>query len=179
MSDKPVDDDDRALFRRSVGQIKRLTDDKVRHAPRKPSPRRRRHTTDDTAYPVDMLSDHVHEEELVDANGELSFARSGVAQRTLRKLRRGHMPMDAELDLHGMTVRQAQAALATFLAESHGFGLRSVRIVHGKGFGSRGGTPVIKTLLNRWLRLRTEVLAFTTAQPAHGGTGAMYVLLKR
>ena len=73
----------------------------------------------------------------------------------------------------------ASAALDRFLEESRRRGWRCVRIVHGKGFGSRSGVPIMKAHVDRWLRARPEVLAFCSATPPDGGTGALYVLLRR
>ena len=109
----------------------------------------------------------------------LDFARSGVQPNTLKKLRQGKLTVESELDLHGMTVEQARMALLLFLEECRQFEYRCVCIVHGKGYSSPDNRPVIKPLLNRWLRDATEVLAFHSALPKHGGSGAAYVLLKR
>ena len=88
------------------------------------------------------------------------------------------MPVDAEIDLHGMTVDKARGTLVMFLDEALTYRYRCVRIIHGKGYSSAQRTPVIKGLLDRWLRLNNRVLAFCSAQPRDGGTGALYVLLK-
>lgn len=109
----------------------------------------------------------------------IDFARSGVQPNTLKKLRQGKLPLESELDLHGMTVEQARAALDRFLLECLEFGYRCICIVHGKGYSSPGNRAVIKPMLNRWLREAGEVLAFHSALPKHGGSGAVYVLLKR
>ena len=109
----------------------------------------------------------------------INFARSGVQPNTLKKLRQGKLTVESELDLHGMTVEQARMALLLFLEECRQFEYRCVCIVHGKGYSSPDNRPVIKPLLNRWLRDATEVLAFHSALPKHGGSGAAYVLLKR
>ena len=87
--------------------------------------------------------------------------------------------MQAEIDLHGMTTSEAQAALRDFMAECAADGLQCVRVVHGKGRGSGPRGPVLKTNVNRWLRRWAIVLAFCTALPRDGGTGAIYVLLQR
>ena len=107
------------------------------------------------------------------------YTTNGVAPRTMRRLSQGRLRVEADLDLHGMTVEQAREAFSTFLVECHLRGLRVLRIVHGKGFGSAGARPVLKAHVDRWLRLRAEILAFCST-PAHdGGTGAVYVLLRR
>ncbi len=109
----------------------------------------------------------------------LDFARGGVQPNTLKKLRQGKLAIESELDLHGMTVEQARTTLLRFLEECRQFEYRCVCIVHGKGYSSPDNRPVIKPLLNRWLRDATEVLAFHSALPKHGGGGSLYVLLRR
>ena len=114
-----------------------------------------------------------------DCPDQLLYSRDGITPDTLKKLRKGKLQIDAEMDLHGMTVDAARQYLMDFLAECEADGSRCVIIVHGKGFSSPGKKPVIKPMVNRWLRATPTVLAFCSAQPADGGTGAVYVLLKR
>jgi len=111
-------------------------------------------------------------------DGELSYVRQGIQQRVMRRLRRGQYAIQAELDLHGDTVPQARTHLSQFLLQAHQSDWRCVRVIHGKGYGSYKQTPVIKQHVNGWLRQHKEVLAFCPAQPADGGGGAVYVLLK-
>jgi len=68
--------------------------------------------------------------------------------------------------------------LNTFISEVRNRGLRCIRIIHGKGYGSSNQGPVIKPLVNQWLRKKAEILAFCSARPVDGGTGAVYVLVK-
>ena len=89
------------------------------------------------------------------------------------------MPVEEILDLHGMRVDGARRALAHFLAECDAHGRRCVRVVTGKGFGSREAAPVLKAQVDRWLRLDPRVLAFCSAPTRDGGTGAVTVLLRR
>jgi DNA-nicking Smr family endonuclease len=123
----------------------------------------------------------------LDTNGEAAgerdaaqlFVRPGLQQKHVRRLRRGQIPIEAEADLHGMRRREAEKALASFLRECRDEGLRCVRVIHGKGRGSRGGQAVLKWQVDGWLRHDDGVMAFSSAQPRDGGTGAVYVLLKR
>jgi DNA-nicking Smr family endonuclease len=96
----------------------------------------------------------------------------------LRKLRRGHWIVQAELDLHGLTRTEAHEAVAGFLREALRRARRCVRIVHGKGLGSKNREPVLKGKVRVWLAQRDDVLAFCQAPAAQGGSGAMLVLLK-
>jgi DNA-nicking Smr family endonuclease len=110
---------------------------------------------------------------------ELRYLRAGAAAQLLQRLRRGRYAIQAELDLHGLNQPQAHEALNGFLQECRHLDLRCVRIVHGKGRGSPQGRGVLKAAVNRWLVRCDQVLAFCSAPPADGGTGAVYVALRR
>ncbi len=108
----------------------------------------------------------------------LSYVQSGIQKQVFRKLKRGQYSIEAELDLHGLTRDEAQQQLNEFILEVRERGMRCVRIIHGKGYGSSNHGPVIKPLVNQWLRKRNEILAVCSARPVDGGTGAVYVLIK-
>ena len=107
-----------------------------------------------------------------------SFQRGGVRTQVMRRLRRGLYPIEAELDLHGLTQVAARESLADFLAYSRAGGRRCVRIIHGKGYRSGARGPVLKVAVDLWLRRHLDVMAFTSARAIDGGTGAVYVLLR-
>jgi len=109
----------------------------------------------------------------------LQFLRSGIQTATLQKLRRGQFPVEATLDLHGFTKDEASRQLQRFLLQSLAVGRRSVRIVHGKGQGSPGQSPILKSKINQWLRENPSILAFCSARPRDGGAGAVDVLLRK
>ena len=96
----------------------------------------------------------------------------------MKSIRQGKNPVEHRLDLHGLTVDQARKELLAFLSECEMAGLRHGIIVHGKGYRSKD-KPVIKPMVNRWLRQTENVLAFHTAQAKDGGGGAVYILLKK
>jgi len=175
--DKP-DPDDIKLFRDSIGTVKPVLDDRVAPTRRPVSPRPIFRERDETEVLRDMLSDLFDPADMENGD-ELLYIRSGLQQRTVRKLRRGKLSVDAELDLHGMTVPVARAAVAGFLHECQRRHVQCARIIHGKGLGSRHRAPVLKTKVGSWLRQRDEVLAYCSARQYDGGTGALYVLLKR
>ena len=108
----------------------------------------------------------------------LSFQRAGVRTQVMRRLRRGLIPAEDELDLHGLNQAAARDRLADFIARSRDSGRRCVRIIHGKGYRSGARGPVLKTAVNLWLRRHIDVMAFTSARAIDGGTGAVYVLLR-
>lgn len=106
-------------------------------------------------------------------------AASGLDKRSLARLRRGMLPIEGTIDLHGMTQAEAHMALHQFIAGSQQRGRRCVLVITGKGSRSEG---VLRSAVPHWLNLpanRSLVLAFAYATPAHGGAGALYVLLKR
>jgi DNA-nicking Smr family endonuclease len=108
----------------------------------------------------------------------LSFQRAGVRTQVVRRLRRGLIPVEGELDLHGLSQAAARDQLAEFLAYSRNSGRRCVRIIHGKGYRSGARGPVLKMAVDLWLRRHFDVMAFTSARAVDGGTGAVYVLLR-
>ena len=96
----------------------------------------------------------------------------------MRKLARGSFSVQAEIDLHGMTVAEAKPRLADFVENCARQGYLCIRVVHGKGLGSGHRGPVLKNSVNHWLRKWDSVLAFVSARQVDGGTGAVYVLLQ-
>jgi DNA-nicking Smr family endonuclease len=133
---------------------------------------------DEAAALAASLSDGIDAEALLDTDEALSFTRDGVAPNTARKLRRGDWVIQAQLDLHGMTRDEARDALSGFLHQALKLGLRCVRVIHGKGLGSKNHTPVLKDKVRHWLTQSGAVLAFVQARAADGGAGALVVLLR-
>jgi DNA-nicking Smr family endonuclease len=106
----------------------------------------------------------------------------GVDRRLVRRLRRGEFSVQAHLDLHGMTRDEARRAVERFVTTCRQRGLRCVLVIHGRGLNSKDQIPVLKQRLGAWLqrgKLGRQVLAFATARPSDGGTGAIYVLLRK
>lgn len=172
------DEEDIDLFRHSVGEVKPLRQDKVLPSRAKPKPQPLQRQADERQVLVEMSLSWPEGSD-TETGEELLFKRTGIQNSVLRKLRRGQFSVEDELDLHGMTLVTAASALSKFLAECGERRLRCVRIIHGKGKGSKDGRPVIKQRLDRWLRQRENILAFCSARPVDGGTGAIYVLIKR
>lgn len=111
----------------------------------------------------------------------LEFKRPGIQNGVFRKLKQGRYEAEARLDLHRMTVAIARRETFEFLEEAYQYGLRSVLIIHGKGEGraQKESSAVLKGYIDHWLRELDNVQAFHSAQPRHGGTGAVYVLLRK
>lgn len=119
--------------------------------------------------------------EPLDAWYVLAFKRPGIQHGVYKKLRQGRYDIDARLDLHRLSVKQARVDVHSFIQEAMEYGLRTVLILHGKGQRKteQEKTAVLKGYVNRWLQDLEEVQAFHSAQPLHGGTGAVYVLLRK
>lgn len=172
----PGENGDAPDFREAVGPVQPVRSRRLPLRASPPPPRARFSRADELAVLDEALRIPPGAIGL-ESGEELSFRRGHVRLRTLRRLRRGEFAIQAELDLHGMTAAEARAELRTFLADARQYGFRCVRIVHGKGLGSGPAGPVLKLSVNRWLRNWNAVLAFCSAPPADGGTGALYVLL--
>ena len=141
--------------------------------------RRRQAATQMTARSDNFLSDDGVPP--LDAWYVLDFKRPGIQNGVYRKLRLGQYETEARLDLHRYTVAEARRELWSFFKEARRLGLRTLVITHGKGFGNKekSGSGVLKGYVNRWLQDIDDVQAFHSAQPQHGGTGSVYVLLRK
>ena len=108
----------------------------------------------------------------------------GVDRRLGQRLKRGQLPLEARLDLHGQRRDDAHIELNGFLADAQARGVRCVLIITGKGRRTPldEARSVLKAMLPRWLNEppnRNRILAFAHARPQHGGEGAFYVLLRK
>jgi DNA-nicking Smr family endonuclease len=174
---KPSQEDIR-LFHKSVGTVKRASQDRIAFERPRPAPVPTQRLREERQVMAESLSGSF-DYSVLETGEELLFAQPQVKPTVMRKLRLGHYSIGAELDLHGMTAPLAREALSTFLNQSRAAGHLCVLVIHGKGNGSFNKLPVLKGKLSRWLRQRAHVLAFCSARPVDGGTGAVYVLLKR
>ncbi|HEV2111665.1 MAG TPA: Smr/MutS family protein [Gammaproteobacteria bacterium] len=172
-----ISEEERRLFRESVAGAKPLAV-KKKPAPRgaKPPPRARFSDAEKRAVLEESLRLDLQDTDAFTGE-ELWYAKPGVQHALMRKLRRGQFSPRAELDLHGLRSEDARAVVAEFLQVARQRDYRCVRIIHGKGLGSGPKGPVIKQKLGGWLRQRKDVLAFCSARPVDGGSGALYVLL--
>jgi len=169
--------DDIELFRRSVGPVRKIQHDKVAVVGKPPPSRPRRHARCNEPLLSDSFSDGF-DNGAVTSDEALFFARPGLQQRLLQRLKRGQLAIGAELDMHGMSTAIARTAVVNFIALCRQQHVRCVRIIHGKGYGSGDSAPVLKNRINSWLRQHHDVLAFSSAQIQDGGSGALYVLLR-
>jgi DNA-nicking Smr family endonuclease len=166
------------VFATAVGPVRALRrNDRAQVLRERPEPHPRQRELDEREAMREAVSDEVDVESLLLTDDGLSFRRPGIGPDVPAKLRRGQWALQGELDLHGLTREAAREALAAFVREAHRRGQRCVRVVHGKGHGSPGRQPVLKDKVQRWLAQRSEVIAFAQASAAHGGAGALLVLL--
>ncbi|HZX69590.1 MAG TPA: Smr/MutS family protein [Rhodanobacter sp.] len=172
-----ISDEDRRLFREAIGEVQRLDPVAPPPAPGKPAPHPHMLDADEAAVPGELL-DMAFDPAVLEVGEELSHLRDGYPPKLLRQLKRGQFSVQDDLDLHQMNAAAAQASIIDFLAAARRSGIRCVRIIHGKGLRSKAAGPVLKALTDRMLRRRDDVIAFASARPAMGGTGAVVVLLK-
>lgn len=174
---EPSKADDAALFREAIGPVRPLKPSSAAEpsAPR-PAPEPVQAQLDEARVVGELLAPPL--DPSIEGGDEIAYLKPGQQQRLLQRLRRGQFSVRAEIDLHDMTSAVAREAIRQFLDESRREDRLCVRIVHGKGLRSKAQGPVLKQLTDTLLRRRADVLAFTSARPAQGGTGAVIVLLQ-
>ena len=166
------------LFIRAAGAVQALPDKRrVLLKKESPPPQPMQYQRDEKTVLIEAISDEFDVGTLLDVDDLLSFRRPGIGPDVTRKLRRGDWTIQRQLDLHGLRRDEARERLSFFIREAFKQGIRCVRIVHGKGLGSPGKAPVLKSRVHSWLVQKQEVLAFVQAKPADGGGGALVVLL--
>ena len=169
---------ERNLFTRAVGKVAPIANqERVWSPPQRLTPRPLQQDLDDEAVMHESMSDEFDISTLLDADDQLSFRRPGIGTDVTRKLRKGEWSIQGQIDLHGLRSDEARNAMGQFIRDAKRMGWRCVRVVHGKGLGSPGKEPVLKSKVQRWLVQKKEVLAFVQAKPSDGGGGALVVLL--
>jgi DNA-nicking Smr family endonuclease len=169
---------ERDLFIRAAGKVQPMPDRRrvvLKKDP--PPPQPMQYQLDEQAVLIEAISDEFDVGTLLDVDENLSFRRPGIGIDVARKLRRGDWSIQRQIDLHGLRRDEAREKLSFFIREAYKQGIRCVRVVHGKGLGSPGKAPVLKSRVHSWLVQKNEVLAFVQAKPADGGGGALVVLL--
>jgi DNA-nicking Smr family endonuclease len=184
--DEGAEEDDAELFRRAMRDVQPLKSSRrIPEARRRAPPRARfaraeraqvlRESLGWDSQPSGTPGTDLYE---LQPGDELLFHRAGVPETLLRRLRRGLYRVDYEIDLHGLTVAEASVRLSELLRAARQQGLRCIRVIHGKGLRSGTRGPVLKNAVNAQLRRTGAVLAFASARPRAGGTGATLVLLR-
>ena len=166
------------LFLAAVKNARPLNTNRIHHEPSKPKPIPQQFIRDEKQALRDSLSDGYIPAYELESGEELLYLREGQSPSVLSKLRRGHWVIQANLDLHGLISDEARIQVGEFLAGCKKRGIRCVRIVHGKGLGSRNREPILKHKVRNWLMQKDEVIAYAQARATDGGSGAVIVLLK-
>jgi DNA-nicking Smr family endonuclease len=178
--------DEAGYFLEAMSDVKPLSGSK-KIVTRVPNPNMR------PAHPVrdDELEVMAHLSDLVSGAAEMDITFSdeyiegsvhGFNRKLMQKLKKGQFPVQGYVDLHGLTKQDAEIRIRDFLLQSNRLGLRCVLVIHGRGLNSEDHIPVLKERLPIWLSrgpVKKIVLAFSTAMPYDGGTGAIYILLRK
>ena len=169
---------DTSLFQAAVKNARPLNIDVPFTEKSHPKPIAKQFLRDEKQALRDSLSDDYYPAHELESGEELLYLRTGQSPSILSKLRRGFWVVQAQIDLHGLISDEAREYVAEFLGSCKKKNIRCVRIVHGKGLGSRNREPVLKHKLRNWLIQKDEVIAYAQAKPEDGGSGAVIVLLK-
>lgn len=174
----PITVDDAELFRSAIEGVRPLQGDDPADikAPR-PPPEPLQFLRDEANVLGELLTSPI-DPAAGEPGGELAYLRDGFDPRLLRRLRGGQYAVQDEIDLHQLTADKARPMVRGFLADALGQGRQCVKLIHGKGLRSADG-PVLKRLVDGMLRQHGDVIAFASAPPGGGGTGAVLVLLRR
>lgn len=143
---------ERNLFTRAVGKVAPIANqERVWSPSQRPSTRPLQQDLDDEAVMHESMSDEFDISTLLDVDDQLSFRRPGISTDVTRKLRKGEWSIQGQIDLHGLRSDEARNAMGQFMRDAKRMGWRCVRVVHGKGLGSPGKEPVLKSKVQRWL----------------------------
>jgi len=178
MSEHDDNNDDLNLFKEAVKDARPIKVDRALPRVKKPKPIPRQFMRDERQALADSLSDHYIPAHELESGEELLYLREGQSPVILSKLRRGHWVVQAHIDLHGLVSDEARLYVSEFISDCKKRGIRCVRIVHGKGLGSRNREPILKHKLRGWLMQKDDVIAYAQAKANDGGSGAVIVLLK-
>ena len=178
LPDEPVINSDVKLFQEEVKNARPLNIEVPFTEKTYPKPIAKQFIRDEKQALRDSLSDDFYPAHELESGEELLYLRTGQSPDVLSKLRRGFWVVQAQIDLHGLISDEAREYVAEFLNLCKKRNIRCVRIVHGKGLGSRNREPILKHKLRNWLMQKDEVIAYAQAKPEDGGSGAVIVLLK-
>lgn len=167
-----------ALFRDAVGEVREVNHDRVADTPKPRTPIVQNSRNDDRSVMASLMDD-LSEADFLETGEHLSYTQPGVQRSVLKKLKSGRYSIQSEIDLHGLTVDEARRELSAFLKDVQERRHLCVRVIHGKGRKNAERAPRLKPAVNQWLQRNRQVLAFCSARMNDGGTGAVYVLLKR
>lgn len=178
-----INDDDISLFKQQMQGVKPIKYDKVDLNKKTKNKQQLKVLRENAANSLtkENIVDGLSDQFVIDVEPEefLYWASNGVQEAQMRRLKAGQIPFAGSIDLHGLTVEQSRQLLWDFLDEATKLEIRCVRVTHGKALRKDKSKPILKSYLNTWLRQHPQILGFCSCQPKHGGTGAVYILLKR
>lgn len=169
---------DESVLRAALQGINPIRHTRIELETPKPRPHPIQHERDEQAALAESIYAPTPLELRLEGGDELYYLKEGTPRSVLRDLRRGRWVVEAQIDLHGATRDQARDILAEAMAQWRKRGVRTVRIIHGKGLGSPGKDPVLKKLVAGWLMNYDDVVAYCQARVHDGGAGALIVLLR-
>lgn len=169
---------DEALIRTALQGINPIRQTRIELEKPKPRPLPIQHERDEQAALAESIYAPTPLELRLEGGDELFYLKDGTPRTVLRDLRRGRWVVEAQIDLHGATRDQARDILAEAMVQWKKKGIRTVRVIHGKGLGSPGKDPVLKKLVAGWLMNYDDVVAYCQARVHDGGAGALIVLLR-
>ncbi|MBH97726.1 MAG: DNA mismatch repair protein MutS [Rhodospirillaceae bacterium] len=173
------DEKDINAFKKAMIGVTPLKHEKRVENNKRPKARARYSRADEKDVLHESLESSLIQRDAIEQHGEeIAYCHPSLPQRTFKKLRRGFFSIEAETDLHGLTAAEAKIHLQEFIEESRTQRLGCVRVIHGKGIRSGPDGPVLKGLVQLWLSQWEDVLAFASTRARHGGSGAVYVLLR-
>ncbi|UYZ82997.1 Smr/MutS family protein [Entomomonas sp. E2T0] len=176
-------DDDISLFRAEMKGVKPIKYDKADISKKTKDKLQIKTLKENAANTLtkENIIDGLSDQFVIDVEPEefLYWANNGVQESQMRRLKAGQIPFAGSIDLHGLTVDQSRKLLWEFLDEATKLEIRCVRVTHGKALRKDKSKPIIKSYINTWLRQHPQILGFCSCQPKHGGTGAVYIILKR
>jgi DNA-nicking Smr family endonuclease len=173
-----INAEDLRLFEQAVGPVRPVASKRTESARARPLPEPVQSQLDEARVTDDLMRSVIDPAQ-IEVGEELSYLKDGFSPQLLRQLKRGQFSIADEIDLHQMTANVARTAIKLFLDENKREDRLCVKIIHGKGLRSRAQGPVLKRLVDGVLRQRADIIAFASAKPAEGGTGAVIVLLRR
>jgi DNA-nicking Smr family endonuclease len=167
-------EDDRDLFSQAMADVRPISQQPRVSLRRKPARIKKRPQAE-----AQIINDTLSDDFIPPCGEQLEFMRPGVQKSLLKQMRNGKLPVEDRIDLHGLYRDQARTQLLQFIQQAQLNGYKIVCVVHGKGYHSADGRPVLKAMVNKWLQNIADVLAFTSAPHRDGGYGAVYVLIRR
>lgn len=177
-NDKPSHEKDKDLFLEAVGDVKRMDKKHVLLEKKRPKPKPLQFIADEKAVIDELLSDPA-DPDFLGSDEHASWSRDGVQKTVMRRLKSGRYAIQGQLDLHGYTQNEAREEFIGFIHAARASNRYCVRIIHGHGLSRMDRKAILKPSVNHWLRQHSQVLAFCSAPAGDGGTGAVYVLLRK